>query len=392
MRTNGIPLLLFALFVLSFSSCVKDNVDSDVNNFHYSDSEYTTLQKSLNLPEFPLDYRVNLPQHFHDANAQMSFISNTEATLGRVLFYDKALSRNSSVSCASCHAQSRAFADPVALSEGFEGRLTKRNSFALGAVASFEATYGSGGGFPSNRGNIFWDNRASTIQEQSTQTLQDPIEMGMDMDLLEERVSSKDYYKVLFKKAYGTDRITSSLILEAIAEFINSMVTSESRFDKGLAKAHSNPFTDFDNFTQQENLGKLVYMNSCSGCHGSNFVQVEETSASNGLDQVYSDEGIGGISGLRSDKGVFKVPMLRNIELTAPYMHDGRFETLEEVVDHYSSGIQAHDNLHHFLKAGGDPVKMDFTGEEKAALIAFMRTLTDNTFTSAERFSDPFKN
>ena len=392
MRTKILPFAALAFFALLLNSCTKDVVTTE--EYYYTDAEFNTLQKTLNLAETPPSYSIQLPAHF--GGPSQASINKDKAILGRVLFYDKALSKNEAVSCASCHDQSKAFADPVAFSEGFDGELTKRNSFALGAVASFESSYdGSTTGvpsiFPPGAGQLFWDNRASTIQEQSMQTLQDPIEMGMDLGLLLERVKSKDYYQVLFEKAFEGD-ITQENILNSIAEFINSMVVSDTRFDKGIAQ-HFKEDGDFDNFTAAENLGKRLFLDNCATCHGPNQVRVNLPSANNGLDMDYADQGIGALTNIANDNGVFKVPLLRNIELTGPYMHDGRFETLEEVVEHYNSGVQNHRNLHPLLKEEfvNGPKRLNLSDEEKAALVSFLKTLTDTRITTDERFSDPFK-
>ena len=223
------------------------------------------------------------------------------------------------------------------------------------------------------------------------QTLQDPIEMGMDLNLLVNRVKSKDYYRVLFEKAFDGN-ITQENILNSIAEFINAMVVSDTRFDKGVEQ-HFDETRDFDNFTAAENLGKRLFIDNCATCHGSNHVRVNTSAANNGLDMEYTDQGVGALTNIINDNGVFKVPLLRNIELTGPYMHDGRFETLEEVIEHYNSGVQDHRNLHPLLQDGfvNGPKKLNLSDEEKAALVSFLKTLTDTRITSDERFSDPFK-
>lgn len=389
MKTQFLPLAFLACCMLFLNSCTKDVVETE--EYYYTDAEFQTLQKSLNLSADRANYTFELPNHFLAGSFSQPFVNPDKATLGRVLFYDKALSKNEKVSCASCHDQSKAFADPVAFSEGFDGQLTKRNSFALGAVANFVTSYDGSTTFGGGPGQLFWDNRATTIQEQSTLTLQDPIEMGMDMGELVQRVKSKDYYKVLFDKAFE-GQINEQAILDAIAEFINALVVSETRFDEGMNK-HFNPTQDFDNFTPVENLGKNIYLNSCASCHGNTHVKASVSAANNGLDMVYEDKGVGEITKVSQDNGVFKVPMLRNIELTGPYMHDGRFETLEEVVEHYNSNIETHPNLHPLLRENfsGDAKKLNLDNNEKEALVAFLKTLTDNRITTAEQFADPFK-
>lgn len=404
MKTKSLlQLLTCLLLAVTITSCVKDKVEKEVT--YYTTEEFETVSKTLNLPDQPIDYVVKLPEHFTNFGARAPFINNSVATLGRVLFYDKKLSANNTVSCASCHLQERAFADPVKFSEGFAGELTKRNSFALGAVANFEATYGGGGGgfepsiFPINGGGgtLFWDNRSGSIADQTRQTLTDPIEMGADLHALSTEIAGQDYYKVLFSKAFGTTQVNEHLVFDALDQFINSMITSNSKFDEALLnQGDLNLDSPFSGFTAQENNGKALYMANCSSCHGNNMVTTFMPSANNGLDLVYDDKGIGDLSNVSDSQfdGLFKVPLLRNVELTGPYMHDGRFETLREVVEHYNSGIKAHPNLDIRLTenfSGTTPINMNLSETDKDDLIAFLHTLTDNEFITEEKYADPFK-
>ena len=322
-------------------------------------------------------------------------MDNDLATLGRVMFYDKNLSDDRAISCASCHQQSLAFADDAALSDGVNNRKTARNSLALGSVFNFAEYYGSPN---DNRIPFFWDNRAVSVQEQSRQTLANPDEMNMEMHQVVDRVKEQDYYKILIREAFGDSEVTEDRVLDAISEFVNSMSTYESKYDKELDKHYDNNFNlnnvgsvNFSGFTAQENLGKNIYVNQCGSCHGRVNGFPGQISANNGLDMDYDDNGISGITNSGADEGLFKVPTLRNIALTGPYMHDGRFATLEEVIDHYSSGIQDHPNLDPLLKSGGQPKKFNFTAEEKEALIVFLNTFTDQNMLVDERYSDPFK-
>jgi cytochrome c peroxidase len=397
-----INLLFSAALVFTFASCVQDDVK--IQSYHYSEDQFKVISEHLNLPAEPLDYTVELPVHIQSTGASTAPVDNDKAALGRVLFYDNNLSGNNKVSCASCHDQSLAFADNKAKSEGFDGQLTNRNSLALGSVVSFSATYqgGNTGSFMSNNGaRFFWDERAGSVAEQSTLTIQDDIEMGMDLDALPAKLKSIDYYQVLFETAFPNEEINKENILAALSEFINAMGSFESKFDVEAAKSGGNFFNiqnqNFSGFTVVENKGKQLYNDNCASCHGVNFASPDMLVANNGLDMVYEDKGVGGISNSNAEEGLFKVPSLRNIALTGPYMHDGRFETLEEVIDHYSSNIKDHKNLSFQLKeldATGHiqgPKKFNFSKEDKTALVAFLNTLTDQKFIAAEKFSDPFK-
>ncbi len=377
--------LIFAtitLLALALGSCVNDEINVTVQ--HYTEEESAALRQHLNLPELPFVYDK---PGFTGAN-------NDRATLGRVLFYDKRLSANNSISCANCHKQDKAFSDDVAFSKGFDGQLTSRNSLPLASVLDFQTSYDGTNTFGGTKARFFWDERAESIVEQSRQTLQNPIEMGTDLTALGEELMQEDYYKVLFDKAFVNEQHLSpeEKVLTAIQDFVNSIFSDNSKFDKGLNGSGENLFSNFTNFSDKENLGKTLFLDNCAACHGHDMKSVRMVVANNGLDEVYTDKGLGGITLTSTDEGVFKVPMLRNIALTAPYMHDGRFSTLEEVVEHYNSGLKNHANLNPSLKdANNEPKRLFLTDFEKSALIDFLNTLTDQSTTSHERFSDPFK-
>ena len=181
-------------------------------------------------------------------------------------------------------------------------------------------------------------------------------------------------------------------MLQAIDAFVSSIGSFATKFDDGWAK-HGSDQAAYSDFSQDENLGKTLFNDNCASCHnlGPGF-STSVTSANNGLDSDYEDEGMYDFNGNIQDKGVFKVPMLRNVALTGPYMHDGRFETLEEVVEHYSTGIMDHDNLHENLrKVDLSPRQMNFSQEEKNRLVAFLHTLTDKESLAQEKYADPFK-
>lgn len=379
------------LMIVAFSSCVKDNVDSEIK--HYTDEQYEVISASLDLPQHPLDYSLRIPSNL-GGNSFGSQVNNDLATLGRVLFYDKNLSANNTTSCGSCHEAEKAFADGRAGSEGFDGEVTPRNSMALGAVVNFKSSYGgSSFGTIGENAGFFWDDRAFTVSEQSEETIQNPIEMGMNFNELTQKIKNLDYYDVLFEKAFFQQSSSSKKqqILQAIEAFVNSIATFDSKFDRGLAGGH-NATPTFTNFSPQENLGKTLFNANCASCHGSKISTTVRTIANNGLDQVSTDKGVGAITNNANQMGVFKVPMLRNVALTYPYMHDGRFATLEDVIEHYSSNIQSHPNLAEELKEfNGQPKQMNFDENEKAALIAFLKTLTDVESLMQEKYLDPFK-
>ena len=381
-------LLAFLMVLFFFSSCKKEKID--IAYERYTADDFAVLSQTLNIENDLLDYTFVFPKYYNSRS--LSFDSDL-ATLGRVIFYDKNLSDDRTISCASCHKQELAFADDVAFSEGVSNRVTSRNSLALGSVFNFAEYYGDAA---QGRIPFFWDNRANTVQEQARQTFANEREMNMPMHKVMDRVGEGDYYGILFKETFGDSQITEDRVLDAISEFINSMSSYRSKYDDELDKHYENSFnlsniegSPFPGFTTAENLGKDLYVSKCGNCHGAINGFPAEVKANNGLDIAYEDQGIGAING-SSQNGLFKVPTLRNIALTGPFMHDGRFATLEEVVDHYSNGVQNHPNLSNQLKQGGQAKAFNFSQGEKDALIAFLNTFTDEVMLNDKKYSDPF--
>lgn len=381
---------LVSLFLLV--SCVEDNISTSVVIQDFSDAEYATLTEKLDIPRVIEPISVDLPRHMTRNRVSNQSINAKLALLGRVLFYDTQLSITGEKSCASCHLQSAAFSDVNAFSEGINGQLTKRNSQALAATPSFESSYGSADNF-SNFVGFFWDERANSITQQSAETIENTIEMGHDLENLAAQLRNQEMYRILSTKAFRTPDLTSNRILTALEAFTNSIVSGSSRFDRLTdqqffgASVNSEPV-----WTLVEERGRLLYNQHCANCHSFDMSFPAKAFANNGLDLVSDDKGKGEVSNRPEDMAVFKVPFLRNIELTAPYMHDGRFETLEEVIDHYSENIQPHVNLDFELEDDlGQPKQMNFSEEDKAAIIAFLRTTTDDRLPFEERLSDPFK-
>jgi cytochrome c peroxidase len=341
--------------------------------------------RTLRLPETPYRYAdIDLPAHYKTPVAQRfdntpadNPVTDLGATLGRVLFYDTRLSANNTVSCGSCHVQKNAFADPNRFSKGVEGKRTDRHAMSL-----VNLRYNT-------RGRAFWDERANNLEAAVLVPIQSKLEMGQDVNRLVEMLSKDKIYPELFKKAFGDSKVTPERTAKALAQFLRSMVSYQSKYDEGLAKVTS-VRDDFPNFTVQENRGKALFVSNCASCHQPPGQDVHFSMiavANNGLDTDWktADGGVGAITLDGHDIGLFKSPSLRNVEHTGPYMHDGRFDTLEKVIDHYSKEVKPHPNL--------DPrmVRLNFTDTEKAALIAFLKTLTDQKFLTDPRFSDPFQ-
>ncbi len=327
--------------------------------------------------------------------ANLINVTNDKATLGRVLFYDKTLSVNNFIACGSCHVQQMGFADGRQFSEGFELLNTPRNSPAIinaGAMRKY-----------------FWDARASTgLKDMVLMPVQNHLEMGIqNLKYVEAKLAAIPYYAPLFKKAFGSEEVTESKVREALANFLASVVTADNKFDKWSNSGQTTHFTALEK--QGLELFNSLHCRNCHNLEISNTSWSSERMANIGLDMEYKDNGAFDVGGW--GKGVFKTPSLRNIALSAPYMHDGRFNTLEEVVDHYNSGIVKHSNLdwsltnanleymnsqlptdkhRSIIGSSNDPAKLSLTDNEKTALVAFLKSLTDYSMISNPAYSDPF--
>jgi cytochrome c peroxidase len=371
-------LLIIAL--LTFSACNKKNKN-------------TVEQDAPEIPDQMPDYKKSN--------------NNALAYLGRVLFYDKKLSSNNSTSCGSCHKQQNAFADDAPMSEGVNGQLTHRNSPTV---------------FPKN-GRMFWDGRANSLNEMVIMPITNEVEMNMkSMNDVCSKLSNVSYYGTLFKKAYGIEKISTDKISRALAEFVRNFDFSENKFKSSLTSPNA--------LSADEKSGKELFMGKakCSSCHhvepDSNFGNpgngygVTDDSHNVGLDYESVDKGCGDINKNHKENGEFMMPVLLNIELTAPYMHDGRLVSLEDVVEHYNSKVVLSPTLDWRLKdfsdlgtlnnalmrldlnhnneieedeaPGRKAQNLKLTNTEKSQLVSFLKTLTDKNILSDSKFSDPF--
>ncbi|MEO1130047.1 MAG: cytochrome c peroxidase [Planctomycetota bacterium] len=356
----------------------------------------TKRNRVLHLPEEPFRYG-ELPHHFQNPSVRRldntppaNPITDAGATLGRVLFYDTRLSINNTTSCSSCHVQRYAFSNaPRRVSTGHRRQRTDRNSPSLVETR-----------FVRN-GRLFWDQRAASLEDQVLMPIESPIEMGHDLTNAVAALHVVPEYHDLFTNAFGDPRVTEDRVARALAQFVRAMLSHESRYDEGLARGFGRD-DPFPHFSRRENAGKALFMQRCATCHmpaGQDAVFSPSNAHNIGLDPGLDvrDLGVADVTFDPSDAGRFRSPSLRNIELTAPYMHDGRLRSLEAVVEHYSTGIHQHPNLDRRLRGRaaqrvqrGSTRGFNFSPTEKAALVAFLKTLTDRNFIRDERFADPF--
>jgi cytochrome c peroxidase len=326
----------------------------------------------LSLPSTPHNYNYvstdqgKVPVLYEDG----SLIDNKKATIGRVLFYDKALSFNNSTACASCHIQEKGFSDIKQFSAGFEGLPTKRNSMPISNLYS------------NRKVGYFWDTRETKIESMVFAPIQDHIEMGFSqIDLITEKIGNLKYYQQLFKDAYGDETITTDRMRESLAQFLFSIVNVNSKFDKGIQSG-------FSNFNQNEMHGMELFVElECDKCH---FLH-EDFSMEGSEREKLANIGLEAENRDKGKDGLYRIPDLRNISRTAPYMHDGRFKTLNEVINHYGFGVQNNTHLSDELKNRPPTHNFDsYTGGKKNDILAFLRTLDDESSLTDPKFSSPF--
>lgn len=329
----------------------------------------------------PAPFLFNYPANFGNRIALPKDNPTTKegVALGRKLFYETRLSANNKLSCGSCHEQSRAFTDGRSFSSGADGMPTSRNSMALVNLLWVR--------------RFFWDGRSASLEDQASFPLTSPHEMGQPLGVSVQKLRNTEYYPALFKDAFGDTAITPSRLTKAISQFERTLISANSLYDKYLRKEYQLTAIELEGmalFNTMPQPYKKLRGADCSHCHGGVKTYME-LFHNNGLDNIYKDNGIQAITGLKADHGRFKVPTLRNIALTAPYMHDGRFNSLEQVLDHYSDHLQTR-HLSSFLKGVSnkkDGNSLQLTTHEKKAVIAFLNMLTDSSFVNNPEFSNP---
>ncbi|QTD36485.1 cytochrome-c peroxidase [Polaribacter batillariae] len=326
----------------------------------------------------PIPYHLEIPPLFSDKLIAPIIPSNNPLTeegvaLGKKLFFDTSLSGDNSQSCATCHNPKKAFTDETRFSDGVDGSFGTRNSMPLFNLAwNFDERFA-------------WDGKEFGLEKQAFEPVSNPIEMHSNWKKVAEKLQKDSAYPDLFLRAFGTSTIDSVLVTKAIAQFERTLISANSKFDKFLLGKAT--------LTPEEQNGFNVFMDETKGdcfhCHGSdnNPLWTDNKFHNNGLDATFTDLGLGKITGDPKDNGKFKSPSIRNLKFTAPYMHDGRFATLDEVINHYSEGLQKSSTIDPLMKKvnqGG----VNLSTKDKADLKAFLLSLSDEEFVNNTNFTN----
>lgn len=348
-------ILYNLMFVaLAFASCKPDEPDTIVKN---QKNDTALISVSSEMP--PIVKFSNNP------------ITKAGLDLGRFLFYDKLLSQNNTISCATCHNQAMAFTDNnKKVSEGTEKQLGNRNAMPTFNLMWFDS--------------LFWDSRASRLKQLALMPIQNPLEMNTTPEAVVEKLKLSNLYKLKFKNAFGSDTITPERMAMALEQFLMSIVSDNSRFDKSKRGQVT--------LTPEENRGfEIAGQKGCFNCHKTSLF-TNNLSHNTGLDLYFTDKGLGGFTKKYNQEGKFKTPSLRNVALKAPYMHDGRFETLEKVIEFYDHDVIPNLNSRNISRTFIEQATRNrISQEDSKALIAFLNSLTDYDIVTNPKFSDPFK-
>ncbi len=321
----------------------------------FSFSKWNTTPIYLDIPK-------NWPKPVYDFSKNP--LTEEGFQLGRNLFYDPILSRDNTISCASCHLQQTGFTHvDHDLSHGIDGKIGTRNSLTLQNLA-WNKTF-------------MWDGGVNHLDVQYIHPITSEVEMDETMENVVKKLQEIPKYKELYKKAFGTDKVTGQLTLKALSQFVVMLTTSNSKYDKVVRKE--------EKFTEMEQKGYNLFKQNCASCHKEPLF-TNDSFENNGLaiDTTLNDLGRMRITQNQKDKQKFKVPTLRNIQFTFPYMHDGRFNTLNDVIKHYNSGIKHSNTLSKQLQK-----PMNLSDNERTELVAFLKTLSDKEFLYNPKYSYP---
>ncbi len=388
-------ILLYFVFGYIFVSCNKTD---DYQPIASNPNVTATFGAKIDLNNLYNYANQSIPSYITKNNLGGNPITDKGATLGRVLFYDKNLSANNTISCSSCHLQANAFSDPAVASVGFANGTTGRHSMRL-----INTRF-------ANETKFFWDERATSLENQTTQPIQNHIEMGFSgsngdapFATLVSKLQAIGYYKELFQYVYGSETITESKIQLALAQFIRSIQSFDSKYDIGRAQA-TNDGQLFINFSTTENTGKNLFLAppvfdatsnrtggglGCAGCHAAPEFDIDPNSRNNGI--------IANLGGVGIDLTNTRAPSLRDLVNQAgnpnsPMMHNGNFTTLNNLIGHYGTiGTPAiNSNLDPRLAPNGIGQKLNLTQTEVQSVIAFLKTLTGTNVYIDPKWSNPF--
>ncbi|GAB3728563.1 cytochrome-c peroxidase [Spirosoma lituiforme] len=318
-------------------------------------------------PEVLFEQPANFPQPVYALDQNQ--ITPAGFRLGRALFYDGQLSRDGSIACAECHSQAYAFTHHQHdVSHGIDNRVGTRNSLPIQNLAWAS--------------DFFWDGGVHSLDLAPIAPIENPLEMDERSTNVIAKLRKSARYPPLFKAAFGTDEINGPRFLQALSQFMLTLVSANSRYDKWVRKEPGGTLTN------EEQAGLTVFRAKCSGCHAGELF-TDNSFRNNGLFiQGSNDIGRAHVTELADDRYRFKVPSLRNVEKTLPYMHDGRFYSLDAVLTHYTENVQPTENLDPLLRQKGR-LGIALTTDEKRQIIAFLKTLTDDQFLRDPRFVEP---
>lgn len=360
---------MLMILMASLYSCQK-NSDST------TDIEIPETLPGYDSSSFELDYGILPPPNIPEDNP----LTIEKVKLGRMLFYEKKLSKGETQSCADCHLQEDGFSDARQFSLGVDELPGKRQ-----AMAVFNMAWHNNG--------FFWDGRAPLLRDQALMPIQDPLEMNETLDNVMVKLNQEKDYRFQFAKAFKDPEITEEKMALAMEAFMFTIVSNHSKFDQFLLGEYVFTETEqrgFDLFFTEFDPNGSEKGGECFHCHaGVNFTNNKYMNNGLDTDDQFEDEGYYATTENPADMARFKVPSLRNIANTAPYMHDGRFETLEEVLEHYNTGVQESSTIDDIMQFNLDP-GLQLTEQDKADLVAFMKTLSDDTFLNNPDYSDPF--
>jgi len=352
--------LIIILFCIALYACKKDTKNGET--IQKDNTPYQLVYGSFPAPNIATDNQL----------------TQAGVLLGKMLFYEPLLSANNQMTCASCHNQAHAFDDTAQFSIGVRGLKGGRQAMAIFNMAW-------------NTNNFFWDGRAELLRHQSTKPIQDPLEMNEKIENVIAKLSANTSYSNQFIRAFGSNEINELKISLALEQFMNTIVSYQSKYDDYLAGKV--------NLTPSEDRGRKLFFREynqfipdssgadCAHCHGG-FNFENDRFMNNGLDATFADAGRAKFTNKPQDEGTFKVVSLRNIALTAPYMHDGRFKTLLEVVEHYNSGLKNSATIDPALEQTRS-TGLRLNNQDKLDLVAFLNTLTDYKLINNKEFSNP---